>query len=518
MRPLAKGGMAEILEARDRDGRVVVVKRLKEGLSKDPEIVARFQREAAAIQSLSHKNVVQVFDVGVDAGRPFMVMEKLEGRDLGDELKERAAMPLDEAASLLAQACQGMAAAHEAGLVHRDLKPSNLFLAQVDGKRVLKVLDFGITKLTKGPGDGQITLTQAVFGSPLYMSPEAFRSAKLADVRSDVWSLGVIFYEMLTGVTPFLADTALSVGFMVSREDFAPPSAKDPRLPRSVDVVVGRALKKDPAQRYQSMRELLAALEVFMPQGRNHTMTVAQVTAPPGADDEPRTMQMKEGVTILGMMKPGASQPSLTNEADAFDAPTRVVVDPTEATTRVQVIDDDPSEAPTRMRTDAAAAIGAALANTGRTSSPSEVGETGRVAGPVSLDAGSTVATPKKKSGLPAIVFAVPAAALLFGLGGWYLGRGPDVPSPAAKAAAAAPTVTSTPVVTAAPTAAAPSATALATADATATAAESAAPPEASAEPSASASEAQVTAAPKPTGRARPKPPPKKGKFVPTTI
>lgn len=513
--------MAEILEARDRDGRVVVVKRLKEGLSKDPEIVARFHREATAIQSLSHQNVVRVFDVGVDDGRPFMVMEKLEGRDLGAELKERAAMPLDEAASLLAQACQGMGAAHDAGLIHRDLKPSNLFLAQSEGKRVLKVLDFGITKLTKGPGDGQITLTQAVFGSPLYMSPEAFRSAKISDVRSDIWSLGVIFYEMLTGVTPFLAESALSVGFMVSREEFTPPSAKDPRLPRSVDVVVGRALKKDPAQRYQSMRELLAALEVFMPHGRNHTMTVAQVMGPPAADDEPRTVQMKEGVTMLGMMRPGGSQPSLTNEADAFDAPTRVVSDPTEPSTRVQPVDDD-GDAPTRMRTDAAAAIAAALANTGtgRPSSPSEVGETGRIAGPVSLDSGALAQVARKRPGMSPIVLAVPAAAMLFGFGGWYLGRSPDLAQPAAlvtAAAASAPDITSAPTASVVATAAAPTATADATAAPVDSGAGAVAEPSAEpgGAPSASATAVAPIAPPKATA---PRPKPKKKKFDPKTI
>jgi serine/threonine-protein kinase len=461
-------------------------------------------------------------------------MEYLDGKDLGDYLKERGPLPLDEAAGIMAQACHGMIAAHDAGLIHRDLKPGNLFLAKENGGTVLKVLDFGITKLTKGPGDGQITLTQAVFGSPLYMPPESFKSAKQADARSDIWSLGVIFYEMLTGVTPFLADNALSVGFLVTREDFTPPSVKRPGIPRSVDVVISRALKKAPEERYQSVRELLAAMEVFMPRGRNDTMTVAQVRAP-NEDDDPRTAQMKEGVTRMGMMKPGSfpsipvGLPDGDVRSDVHDAPTRVasLSDPTEAPTRLAapVVDDDELDAPTRMRSDTAEVMSRALGYKmvpiiaepeGEDARTSTVGETGRIAGPVSM---STVpengATPAKK--LSPLVWALPAAAAVFGFVGWLVGRSPDG-DPKTTARAAAPETTSTaeakPVETAKPieTQVAASATAEPT-DSSPTAApteEPAADASAAASPSAVASptatQRRTTPAPTSTAKKKKKP------------
>jgi len=536
--------MSDILDARDRTGRRVVIKRLKEGLSRDPEIVARFEREGRTVSAISHKNVVKVFEFGVEGDRPYIVMERLDGQDLGDLLKDRGPLGLDEAAALAAQACQGMIVAHDAGLVHRDLKPGNLFVAKEGDATVVKVLDFGITKLTKGPGDGQITLTQHVFGSPLYMPPESFKSAKHADVRSDIWSLGIIFYEMLTGVTPFMADNALSVGFLVTREDFIAPSMKRAGIPRSVDVVIGRALKKEPGERYQSMRELLAAMEVFMPRGRNDTMTVAQVVDPPMSDAQ-RTALMNESVTRFGMMTPG-SYPSIQVDQATFDAPTRVaeVSDPHDVPTRVaqhsdpmgsptSVMpppDDDELDAPTRMRSDTAAVMQRAL---GYKMVPilaepetdearvSTVGETGRIAGPVSMSTPPPALAVAQKKKLSPVIWAVPAAAALFGVVGWLVGRAPDAP---AKNTAATPVASEVAMsdpppqpidqATAPESASVASEASAVVAEPSATASADSVAPDPSADPAASAAPKAATPLRAPT-----KPPPKKKKkFQPQSI
>jgi serine/threonine-protein kinase len=276
-------------------------------------------------------------------------------------------------------------------VVHRDLKPANLFLVDEDGKRTLKVLDFGISKVTRGPTDGNATFTEALFGSPLYMSPETFRSAKAADVRSDIWSLGVIFYEMLTGVQPFVAEHAMAVGLSVTREAQIPPSQRRANLPRATDVVVERALKKNPDERYQSVREMLAALEVFLPRGRNDTMTLAQVVAPEG-DDDPRTLRKDDAhITKLGMIAP------------ASDA---------------RASEPDPTEAPTRVQAETA-------------------GETGKnFSRPVSDSTPPPAATLSRQKRLPMAAWLVPLVAVVFGVGGFLIAsRGASTSSvPAAPA------------------------------------------------------------------------------------
>lgn len=443
IRTMARGGMADILEARDQDGRRVAIKLLREGLAKDPEIVTRFHREGKAAAQLKSKHVVRIFEVGTnEKNRPFIVMECLEGNDLAKELDARGALPLEEAATYLAHTCHAIAEAHEAGIVHRDLKPTNLFLAKEEGdKRTLKVLDFGIAKFTKMPADSEITQTQALFGSPLYMAPETFRSAKLADVRSDVWSLGVILYECLTGVVPFQAENALGVGLAVTRDIHVPPTQRRPNLPRSVDVVVGRALKKDPAERYQSVREMLAAIEVFMPRGRNETMTIMAVTAPPDIDDDPRTLRKQGGVvTYFGM--PSPSDPSI-RQSITDEAPTRVSREP---------MASDPHDAPTRVVTDGGSgpiSLGAPLSSPAGPGSQSpssisaiqipvpDVGETGRVAGPVSLSTPPPDVAIAKKKPIPMVMWLVPAVGLGCGLIGWLLasGGGPPAPPPGEVAA-----------------------------------------------------------------------------------
>ncbi len=243
--------------------RRVAVKVLRRDVSTDAETVARFRREARVAAKLTGPHVARIIDFGTtDDGHPFMVLEYLEGNDLDDEIERRGALPLEEAARYILEACEGMKEAHALGVVHRDLKPSNLFLANEGGRRKVKVLDFGISKVT---ADEQVRVTQtsSAFGTPLYMSPEHMRSTKAVDHRTDVWSLGVILYELVTGVPPFEGDSATALAVAVATEPFVPPSVQRPGLPRELDAVMVRALAKNPADRFSTIAELADAVRPF---------------------------------------------------------------------------------------------------------------------------------------------------------------------------------------------------------------------------------------------------------------
>ena len=191
---------------------------------------------------------------------PFLVMEFLEGGDLEAELGRRGRLPVEEAGRYVIAACAAMSEAHAAGVIHRDLKPANLFLATEGNETVVKVVDFGISRVL--PENGvRLTQTQAAFGTPLYMAPESVRSAKLADERTDVWALGVILYELVTGTLPFLGDSPTAVAVAVTLDEVKPPSVVVEGLPSWVDTVVQRSLEKNPDKRFQSAQQLAQAIE-----------------------------------------------------------------------------------------------------------------------------------------------------------------------------------------------------------------------------------------------------------------
>ncbi|WP_441292090.1 protein kinase domain-containing protein [Sorangium sp. KYC3313] len=272
LRLLGQGGMGAVYEARHAGtGRRVAVKVIL-GQAADDELVRRFQREARAVGAVESEHIAQVFDTGRDreTGAPYIAMEFLEGEDVQALIERLGPLPVDLALRIGLQACLGLERAHEAGIVHRDIKPANLFLARKQGgQRVVKVLDFGVAKVTDNSlGNGGMTKSGALLGSPLYMSPEQARGSGAIDARSDIWSLGISLYHALSGHRPNehltgLGELVLSICTTPVRwiQEIAP------WVPPEVARVVHRALVIDPAGRTASASELAAALRAFLPGG-----------------------------------------------------------------------------------------------------------------------------------------------------------------------------------------------------------------------------------------------------------
>ena len=263
LRRLGEGGMCTVYEAEHvglRQG--LALKVLKPELADDAGCVARFESEARAAAQLRSPNVARVFDVDwLPTGQPYITMELLIGNDLGHELTRAGRLPIDLAVDYVRQACAGMAEAHALGIVHRDLKPENLFLTdlgELTDRKLLKILDFGIAKDISDSAR-RLTAPDAVFGTVDYMSPEQIRSASKVDHRSDLWSLGVILYELLTGRTPYHGDARSVIAQIVS-DPVRPPTTLVPDLPPSLVATVMKALHKDPALRFQTADELRAEL------------------------------------------------------------------------------------------------------------------------------------------------------------------------------------------------------------------------------------------------------------------
>ncbi|HLV65830.1 MAG TPA: serine/threonine-protein kinase, partial [Polyangiaceae bacterium] len=270
-RVLGEGGMGIVvlayhLQLEER----VAIKFLLPGALENPEAVARFSREARAAVKIKSEHVARVSDVGtLESGAPYMVMEFLEGRDLAALIQQSGPLSPSFAAECILQACEALAEAHALGIIHRDLKPANLFLTtRADGSPCIKVLDFGISKLTATGSSGAdfaMTRTQAIMGSPLYMSPEQMSSSRNVDARSDIWAIGAILYELVSGAVPFEAETMPQLCGVILQEPPRPLRQVRPDLPEAFEHIVLKCLEKDRNLRYQDVAELAAALSAFAP-------------------------------------------------------------------------------------------------------------------------------------------------------------------------------------------------------------------------------------------------------------
>jgi serine/threonine protein kinase len=273
-RVLGVGGMGIVVAATHvhLDQRVALKFLLPTALA-HAEVVARFTREARSAVKIQSQHVAKILDVGtLSTGAPYMVMEYLEGEDLEQLLTRVGPLPVQDAVDYVMQACEAVAEAHGYGIVHRDLKPANLFLAtRANGRPVVKVLDFGISK-SLSKADASLTKTSAIMGSPLYMSPEQMASARSVDVRSDIWALGIILYEVLTQQLAFMADSMPELVVAVLHRAPEPLRALRPDVPEGLEAAVMRCLEKDPSRRFADIPALAAALA---PYGRDGSTELA---------------------------------------------------------------------------------------------------------------------------------------------------------------------------------------------------------------------------------------------------
>lgn len=268
------GGFATVYLGRNlRTNEVVAIKVLREQYTGDPAFVRRFSREAAMAQKLDQANIVRMIDHGVESETHYLVMEYVEGRTVAELVQERGALPVDLAVSIGSQVCLALEEARQKGVIHRDIKPHNIM---VTPSGVVKVMDFGIAR---GAGGSTITQTGMVLGTPRYLAPEALKGEK-ADIRGDLYALGIVLYEMLTGTAPFVADSPWAL--MRQHIEAPPPTLHSRRrdVPDWLEQVVARALAKDPAQRFQTPQEMLAALggaerltPIPAPSGRSNRRT-----------------------------------------------------------------------------------------------------------------------------------------------------------------------------------------------------------------------------------------------------
>jgi CheY-like chemotaxis protein len=259
-RQIGRGGMGLIWEAFDQQlRRRVALKLMTPDHITSASLRGRFAREAMAVARLQNSHVVQIHDYGVDDGSPYFVMELLEGEDLEARIERQRRLPLARVVPLLNHVAAGLAAAHAGGLVHCDLKPGNIFLARGEAEEIAKILDFGIASvLSDGTSDGGPPSGRFLLGTPAYMSPEQLRECDI-DHRSDLWSLAVVAYQALTGRLPFDANAIGDLIVKVCTDSFPPPSGLASDLPPEIDALFERALAKDPAQRFQSARDLSAS-------------------------------------------------------------------------------------------------------------------------------------------------------------------------------------------------------------------------------------------------------------------
>ena len=333
IRVVGEGGMGRVYEARHLrlKERRFAVKTLHSDLAKNPEMSARFMREAESASSINHPNVVDVFDVHhLPDNTPYLVGEFLEGEELADYVARRGPLDPRLAADVGRQVCSALGAAHERGIVHRDMKPENIFvlkssieaLTANNGKNnktlSVKVLDFGISK-AGGKQNTHLTRTGVIMGTPSYMAPEQARG-KQVDHRADIYSLGACLYHMVTGRRPFDSDDPTSTISMVLTQDPIRPREIDPRIPEMLELVIQKAMAKDVRDRYQTMAELESTLVAFLAPPRA-PMPSGSSLAPPTPMDSPsatsasRAFDVAKAMIGGGSLAPAQTSPNLARAA-----------------------------------------------------------------------------------------------------------------------------------------------------------------------------------------------------------
>ncbi len=308
-RVLGRGGMGMVFEAHHLQLELqVAIKFLLPETLGVAGAAARFLREARAASRIRSEHVVRVLDIDALAdGTPFFVMEFLTGSDLHVLLRTRGALPVAEAIDYVLQVCEALAEAHALGIVHRDLKPGNLFLTRrLDATPLVKLLDFGIAKAPDAQGwtEGSLTMTRGTLGSPLYMSPEQLRDTSSVDLRTDLWALGVILYELVTAHHPFDGGSLASVGALIAASEPTPLARYFDEVPAALEGVIARCLAKDPNARFANVGELAAALRPLSEdRSRASLDRIASVSAMTGAS-----------ATVLA--KPSQPPPPLTRQSE----------------------------------------------------------------------------------------------------------------------------------------------------------------------------------------------------------
>lgn len=284
-RELGRGGTATVWFATHvKLGTPVAVKVMLSQFKADPHATARFLREARAMARLTSDHVARVLDVDVtDDGRPYIAMEYVEGSTLSEILRKRRRLPCSEAANYICQTAFALSEAHSLGIVHRDLKPGNLLVtARRDGSALVKVLDFGISKVPVTDSEQQLTLQEVSIGTPSYMSPEQLRGSRDVGVASDIWALGVILYQLSTGRLPFRADDMPSLCLAILEQPI--PRVRDdfPEVPAELDVIIARCLRRAPSERFESVDAVQKAL---LPLAQDHGLESAVTADFPAATE-----------------------------------------------------------------------------------------------------------------------------------------------------------------------------------------------------------------------------------------
>ena len=322
------GGMGAVYEAEHVGiGKRAAIKFVDPEFATDEKVVARFAREARAMSAIESAHIVTVFDAGTEDGRPYLVMELLRGEDLGQRLRRLSRIPLGEAMHIIAQVLKGLARAHAAGIVHRDLKPDNVFLVKHDNDPLFaKIVDFGISKIER-PRDttSPLALTGrgTVLGTPFYMSPEQAQASPDVDRRTDLYSVGAILFECLTGRPPHTGESYEQVILSICMRDAPTVKSIEPSVPDAVSAFVARALSRDRAKRFASAEAMLAALHEVAPEERARVPLDASVAVADADESAPNPL----GATRLDGGSPGrASRPSYPEESGGVSAATRLGV------------------------------------------------------------------------------------------------------------------------------------------------------------------------------------------------